>query len=102
MIDYILYDERGVLDPDEAAILECFKAEGDMEAFNEAVSGWPEHSWALWRMKPSDKENAIEDDSPIAWASAKKKSVTRWTAWWDEPRQYKYETNKRQKGRMNP
>ncbi len=90
MTDYILYDERGVFDPDEASILEAFQAKDDASAFAEAVRSWSEHAWALY-------DGSKGDDGLIAWSSPKKKSVVRWFYLWAEPRQYKYKTGKEQK-----
>lgn len=85
MSDYILYDDRGVFDEDEAAILEAFEAKDDADAFRQAVQQWPEHGWALHN-----------DDGLTAWSSPKAKSVVRWFYQWDESRQYSYK-GKRQK-----
>ena len=89
MADYLLLDERGVFEPDEGSILEAFEADDDAAAFSQAVEAWAEFGWALYG----------DTDNLIAWSSPKKKSVTRWFYPWDEPRQYKYGSGKRQKTR---
>ena len=92
MRDYILYDERGVFESESATILEVFEAEDDANAFEQAVSNWPQHGWALY-----DSEKG--DTGLIAWSSPKQKSVTRWFCQWDESRQYGYNGKRQQSGK---
>jgi len=86
MADYILYDDRGILSPEDASVLEAFFAHNDEQAFQTAVSSWPKHSWALY-----------DGDELVAWATCRKKSVLRWFRQWDEPRAYNIKSGQRQK-----
>lgn len=92
MGDYILYDERGVFEPENATILEAFEAKDDADAFQQAVSNWPQHAWAL-----HDSEKG--DNGLIAWSSPRQKSVTRWFYQWDESRQYGHNGKRQQAGK---
>jgi hypothetical protein len=73
MKDFILYDDRGILNPDEATILTTYPESPDQEhAFHQAVADF-ECGWALY-----------EGDALIAWQMCEQRGFARWTAWWKE------------------
>lgn len=49
MATYILYDDRGIVNPDDGTVLCTFDAKDDMRAIEKAIVDWEEYSWALYK-----------------------------------------------------
>lgn len=73
MAIYILFDTRGILSPENAAVQDTFSAKNDKEAIKKVKRNWSRCSWALY-----------EGDYLIAWKVWKWEKGRQIYDYWDK------------------